>query len=202
VSHGPTSRRQVALTFDDGPGPYTPQILDVLEREHVVATFFQTGEQIGTYGQSVDRRMLADGDMIGNHTWTHANVSGDGSFAASEISRTTAAIRSATGGFTPCLFRAPGGNVSPALISEARSRGFLTIQWDVDPRDWARPGANTIYQRVVDNTHNGSIILHHDGGGDRSQTLAALPREIATLRSRGYQFVTVTQLLSLRLTYR
>jgi len=122
VLNGSRSSHVVALTFDDGPWPDTPQFLDVLEREHVVATFFQIGEQVGTYGPAVDRRMLADGDIIGDHTWNHADVSGDGSFAAGEISSAAAAIRSLTG-FNPCLFRAPGGAVSGALISEARSMG-------------------------------------------------------------------------------
>jgi peptidoglycan/xylan/chitin deacetylase (PgdA/CDA1 family) len=201
VNSGPTNRRAVALTFDDGPWPDTPQFLDVLEREHVPATFFQIGRQLSTYGRAVDRRMLADGDMIGDHTWNHADVAGGGSFAASEISRTAAAIRSLTG-FQPCLFRAPGGAVSGGLIAEARRMGFTTIQWNVDPRDWARPGTSAIYANVVDNARNGSIIIQHDGGGDRSETLAALPREISTLRHRGFQFETVTQLLGMRLIYK
>ena len=202
VDNGPTSRRVVALTFDDGPWPATAQFLAILEREHVHATFFQIGEQIGTYGQAVDRRMLADGDMIGDHTWNHANVAGGGSFAAAEISRAAQAIHTATGGFQPCLFRVPGGAVSHALILQARAMGFTTIQWDVDPRDWARPGTNAIYQNVIDNTRPGAIVIQHDGGGDRSQTLAALPHEIDTLRARGYQFVTITQLLGQQLLYR
>lgn len=202
VGHGPTGRRVIALTFDDGPWPDTPQFLGVLEREHVQATFFQIGEQISTYGTVVDRRMLADGDMIGDHTWSHATVSGDGPFAVAQISEARAAIRRATGGFTPCLFRAPGGAVSGALISQARSMGFTTIEWDIDPRDWARPGTAAIYSNVVSNAHDGAIVIQHDGGGDRSETLAALPHEIDTLRSEGYQFVTVTQLLGQQLVYR
>jgi peptidoglycan/xylan/chitin deacetylase (PgdA/CDA1 family) len=201
VSHGPSNRHVVALTFDDGPWPDTPQFLSVLERDHVPATFFQIGEQVGTYGRGVDRRMLADGDIIGDHTWNHADVSGDGSFGAAEIAAAAGAIRGMTG-FEPCLFRAPGGAVSGALISEARGMGFTTIEWDIDPRDWSRPGTDAIYSTVVSNAHNGAIILQHDGGGDRSETLAALPREIATLRHEGYGFVTVTDLLGERVIYR
>ncbi len=204
VSQGAANRREVALTFDDGPWYDTPQFLSVLEREHVVATFFEIGEQISTYGQggAIERRMLTDGDMIGDHTWSHANVSGAGSFAAAQISQTAAAIRTATGGFTPCLFRAPGGAVSPALIAEARSMGFTTIQWNVDPRDWARPGTGAIYANVIANAQSGAIVLQHDGGGDRSQTLAALPQEIHTLRAQGYTFVTITQMLGQQLLYK
>jgi peptidoglycan/xylan/chitin deacetylase (PgdA/CDA1 family) len=201
VSSGPTTGRLIALTFDDGPWYDTPQFLDVLEREHVVATFFQIGEQIAQYG-SVDRRMLRDGDMIGDHTWNHANVSGGGSFAAGEISQAAAAIRGATGGFSPCLFRAPGGDVSPGLISEARSMGFTTIQWNIDPRDWALPGTGAIYGNVIANARPGAIVIQHDGGGNRSETLAALPQEIDSLRREGYHFVTVTQLLGYRLLYK
>jgi peptidoglycan/xylan/chitin deacetylase (PgdA/CDA1 family) len=173
----------------------------VLEREHVHATFFQIGQQVGTYGRAVDQRILADGDIIGDHTWNHADVAGDGPFAASEIASTRAAIARLTG-FTPCLFRAPGGAVSSALISEARRMGFITIEWDVDPRDWARPGTGAILSNVLGNVHNGSIVLQHDGGGDRSETLAALPTEIHVLRSRGYQFVTIPELLGLRVIYK
>src|SRR5581483_896871 len=160
------------------------------------------GEQVSTYGGAVDRRMLRDGDMIGDHTWSHANVSGGGSFAASQISSTADAISQVTGGFKPCLFRAPGGAVSGALISEARSLGFTTIQWDVDPRDWALPGTGAIYSNVIANAHPGAIVIQHDGGGNRSETLAALPQEIHTLRARGYRFVTVTDLLGQRLIYK
>jgi peptidoglycan/xylan/chitin deacetylase (PgdA/CDA1 family) len=92
--------------------------------------------------------------------------------------------------------------VSSALIAEVRGMGFTTIQWDVDPTDWGRPGADAIYRRVVSAAENGSIVIQHDGGGNRSQTLAALPREIETLKARGYAFVTVTDLLGLQLSYR
>lgn len=201
VNDGSPSQHVVALTFDDGPWPDTPQFLAILEHEHVHATFFQLGVQEGTYGAAVDHRMLADGDIIGDHTWNHANVSGGGSFAAGEIASARAAIARSSG-FTPCLFRAPGGAVSSGLISLARSLGFITIQWDVDPRDWSRPGTGAIYANVVGNAHNGAIIIQHDGGGDRSQTLAALPNEIHTLRSRGYRFVTIPELLGLRVIYK
>jgi peptidoglycan/xylan/chitin deacetylase (PgdA/CDA1 family) len=204
VDNGSDARREIALTFDDGPWYQTPQFLTLLEHYKVPATFFEIGEHIATYGQggAIERRMLADGDMIGDHTWDHVVVAGAGSFAAAEISRTAAAIRQATHGFTPCLFRAPDGSVSTALIAEARAMGFTTIQWDIDPRDWARPGTAAIAANVIANAHPGAIVIQHDGGGDRSQTLAALPDEIQTLRSRGYRLVTVTQLLGQHLIYR
>ncbi len=204
VTNGSRDAHEIALTFDDGPWPDTPQFLDILERAQVPATFFEIGEEVPVYGDggAVERRMLADGDMIGDHTWNHADVAGGGSFAAGEISQAAAAIKTATHGFEPCLFRAPGGGVSAALESEARSMGFTTIQWDVDPSDWRTPGTAAIYGNVTTHAQNGSIILQHDGGGNRSQTLAALPQEIAFFKDRGYRFVTVTQMLGQRVIYR
>jgi peptidoglycan/xylan/chitin deacetylase (PgdA/CDA1 family) len=197
---GPRDHHLVALTFDDGPWALTPKFYDVLEREQVPGTFFLIGDQI--HGQEkLLRRGLKDGFVFGDHTWTHANVSGDGPAAAHQLSSTKKAIRRATG-FTPCLFRAPYGAVSGALIGEARSQRMNTIQWDVDPRDWSTPGADAIYSRIVSQTRPGSIVLMHDGGGPRQQTLSALPRVIATLRDRGYKFVTVPDLLGLELIYR
>jgi peptidoglycan/xylan/chitin deacetylase (PgdA/CDA1 family) len=106
-------------------------------------------------------------------------------------------IQAATG-FRPCLFRPPGGAYDSRVVSDAHSLGMTTVLWDVDPTDWKRPGADAIYSRVVSNTQPGSIVLMHDGGGDRSQTVAALPRIIHTLRERGYRFATVSHLLGQR----
>jgi peptidoglycan/xylan/chitin deacetylase (PgdA/CDA1 family) len=205
VFHGPSSGRMIALTFDDGPWYDTPQFLHVLETKHVVATFFQIGDQISRYGGpggAIEKRMLHDGDMIGDHSWSHPNLSSDGSFAYNQIRSTALAIQRATGGFYPCLFRAPYGATSQALLNEARRMGFTTIQWDVDPRDWSLPGTQAIYSNVVNNAHPGAIVIQHDGGGPRGETLAALPHEIDTLRARGYHFVTVAQLLGYRLIYK
>jgi peptidoglycan-N-acetylglucosamine deacetylase len=204
VDSGPSNHKVIALTFDDGPWPDTPQFLHILEHYHVHATFFEIGDQVGEWGEggAIERRMLADGDMVGDHTWSHPNVSAGGSFARNQILMAAGAIRQATHGFEPCLFRAPYGAVSHALISLAGSLGFKTIQWDIDPRDWARPGVGAIYGNVVANAHPGAIVIQHDGGGDRSETIAALPQEIQTLRRRGYQFVTITQLFGMKLLYR
>ncbi|HET9721329.1 MAG TPA: polysaccharide deacetylase family protein [Solirubrobacteraceae bacterium] len=206
VYSGSASRHEVALTFDDGPWyqPPATQFVDLLARYHVPATFFEIGRQLSTYDRtgSAQRKMLANGDMIGDHTWSHPDMVGlSRSAQRSQLERTAAAIRRATG-FTPCLWRPPYGAVNRSLIAEARSLGFLTVQWDVDPVDWSTPGTATIYQRVVGAAHNGAIILQHFGGGPRYQTYDALPDEIRTLRSRGYRFVTVAQMLGLRLVYR
>ncbi|HEX4804873.1 MAG TPA: polysaccharide deacetylase family protein [Conexibacter sp.] len=200
VTNGSRARHVVALTFDDGPSTYTPAVLSVLERERVHATFFLIGQQVAGYA-AFARRALADGDMIGDHTWSHPSVAGGGAFASGQISSTANAIRRATG-FRPCLFRAPYGAVSASLIGLARGLGFTTIQWDVDPQDWARPGSGAIYARIVGAVRNGSIVLMHDGGGPRGQTLAALPGIIHTLKARGYGFVTVDELTGARLRYR
>ena len=190
----------VALTFDDGPSLYTHQVLDILARNRIHGTFFLIGEQVGPFRRFV-REELAEGNAIGDHTWNHSNVAGGGSFAYSQISRTRTAIRRASGYYTPCLFRAPYGAVSGTIIGQARGLGLDTIQWDVDPRDWSRPGTDAIYSRIVSAAGRESIILMHDGGGPRDETVAALPRVIATLRHRGYVFVTVPELLGLAPKY-
>ena len=199
-TNGPGHRKVVALTFDDGPSFYTPDVLRILRHFRIHATFFLIGEQVGPF-KSFVREELAEGNVIGDHTWNHANVAGGGSFAYSQISRTRTAIRRASGYYTPCLFRAPGGAVSAALFPVARSLGMLTIEWDVDPRDWSRPGTGSIYSTVVGQARRESIILMHDGGGPRNETVAALPSIIRTLRSRGYGFVTVPELLGLKPVY-
>jgi peptidoglycan/xylan/chitin deacetylase (PgdA/CDA1 family) len=205
VFNARTLQRVIALTFDDGPSPYTSQLLSLLESEHVPATFFEVGKWISVYGQggAIERRMLADGDMIGDHTWDHADLRRLAAPAATlELMRTASAIRAATGGFTPCLFRAPCGDVSPALASLARSLGFTTIQWNIDPRDWALPGVTAIAGNVIANARPGAIVIQHDGGGNRSETVAAVKIEIDTLKSEGYRFETVTDLLGYRLIYK
>jgi peptidoglycan/xylan/chitin deacetylase (PgdA/CDA1 family) len=207
VFDGPTREREIALTFDDGPWNDPPSIdfVNLLARYHVPATFFEIGEHIPLWDPTgaVERKMLADGDMIGDHTWDHPNmVPLSPAEQTSELERASAAIRHATGGFTPCLWRPPYGDTSPSLISLARSLGFLTIMWDVDPRDWALPGVGAIYANVVSNAHNGAIVEMHFGGGPRYETLDALPEMIDTLRARGYEFVNLAQMLGLKLVYR
>jgi peptidoglycan-N-acetylglucosamine deacetylase len=195
-SNGPRSRRVVALTFDDGPGPYTSRMLDILKRNGVPGTFFVIGQQVAG-GASVLRRALKEGSAIGNHTYSHANVSGGG---LGQMRSSQSTIRRVTG-YTPCVFRPPYGANSSLLVGQARSLGLDTILWDVDPRDWARPGSGAIYSNVVGNTRPGSIILSHDGGGPREQTLAAYQSIIPALKRRGYRFATVPELLGLKPTY-
>lgn len=195
VRHGPRDRRLLALTFDDGPGSWTADFLDVLRRKRVHATFFVIGQEVPGR-EEVLRRALREGHEIGNHSMHHEQLPDLGALEA-----TSALIRAATR-FRPCLFRPPGGVVNASLVSAAGAAGMATVLWDVDPADWTRPGAGAIHDRVVGAARPGSIVVLHDGGGDRSETLAALPRIVDTLRGRGYRLVTVSRLLGHRPLYR
>ena len=206
VSHGPNGAHEIALTFDDGPWwePPTGDFVRLLARLHAPATFFEIGEHIGQYDRDgeVEREMLADGDMIGDHTWSHPDLLGlSPAEQRDQISLAADAIRKATG-FTPCLFRAPDGAVDNSVLQRARALGFATIQWDIDPRDWALPGEGEIIANVLSSAHNGGIIEEHFGGGPRYETLDALPAEIAGLRREGFHLVTLTQMLGYKLVYR
>lgn len=198
--NGSRAKRIVAISFDDGPSPYTAAILRSLKRHHAHATFFQVGNQMGGRG-ALQKQILAEGHSIGDHSWSHPVLSGGGAFAAREVSDTKNRIVRQTG-FTPCLFRAPYGAVSGNLISLVRHRGMLTIQWDVDPQDWAKPGTGAIVSRVLAQVKRGSIILMHDGGGNRSQSAAAAETILASLERRGIKVVTVETLLGLESVYR
>jgi peptidoglycan/xylan/chitin deacetylase (PgdA/CDA1 family) len=195
VTNGPRGHRVVALTFDDGPSPYTEAFADVLRDEHVHATFFEIGQEIAGR-EATMRRLLREGNEIGNHTTHHQAFPG-----YADLLTTSGLIESATH-FRPCLFRPPGGAVDAAVIDSAARARMSTVTWDVDPSDWSTPGSDAVYARVVGAVRPGSIVLMHDGGGTRADTLAALPRIIETLRARGYRFATVTELLGHRLIYR
>jgi peptidoglycan/xylan/chitin deacetylase (PgdA/CDA1 family) len=194
LTHGPQGRKVVALTFDDGPSTYTPGFLRVLRHKHINGTFFEIGQETSGHGQIMNQ-ILAEGNEIGNHTMHHSAYPGYADLAA-----TSARIKRLTH-FRPCLFRPPYGAVNSAVVSAAGQAGMKTITWDVDPTDWATPGTGAIYSRIVSAARPGSIILMHDGGGNRSQTLAALPSIIDTLRGRGYRFATVSDLLGEHLIY-
>jgi peptidoglycan/xylan/chitin deacetylase (PgdA/CDA1 family) len=195
LSSGPRDRNAVALSFDDGPSDYTPAFLQVLREKDVDATFFQIGQEMPGR-EATMRQILAEGSEIGDHTENHVEYPG-----YSQIAGAAARIEDYTH-FKPCLFRPPGGAVDSSVIATAGSLGMRTITWDVDPADWQNPGSAAVYSRIVGAAQPGSIILMHDGGGDRSGTLAALPSIIDTLRARGYRFETVSELLGHRLLYR
>ncbi len=192
VSRGPRGKR-IALTYDDGPSGFTPALLTTLKNLGVHATFFEIGQQVSG-NAAVVRRILAEGHELANHSWNHANLGGGGPGATSQLARTNAAIRRVSG-YTPCVFRPPYGSTGANLVSRVRALGMTSILWSVDPLDWRLPGTGAIVSRVLSQTGPGAIILSHDGGGPRAQTLAAAPQIIRALRSRGYRFVTVSELL-------
>ncbi len=192
VYNGSRSARVVALTFDDGPWPDTPGFVSVLERERVPATFFLIGRQVAGRGALL-RRELADGDALGNHSFTHPNLVATGDVAA-QLAQTSTAIERAAA-YQPCVFRPPYGAQDGAVVAGAAAQGLTTVVWDVDPSDYTRPGTDAIVRRVLAGVRSGSIVLMHDGGGPREETLAALPRIIDALRARGYRFATVPELL-------
>lgn len=199
-THGPR-RREVALTFDDGPSIYTQRFVRMLRAQKAVATFFMIGEQVTSGYRPILREELRDGDALGDHTWTHPNLAMLSSGAVrGQLAGAKGAIASLSG-YTPCVFRPPYGSYDSSVVDVARSLGLDTVTWEVDPADYTLPGVAAIEQRVLAHTQRGSIVLSHDGGGPRLQTLDAYPHIIATLRARGYRFVTVPQLLGLRTIY-
>ena len=194
---GPSGVRDVALTFDDGPWADTLPMVDALHRLGGVGTFFEIGRQVPA-DAALSRDVLRAGDELGDHTWSHPVLTAAN--AAAQIRPTQRAIAAATG-FTPCLLRPPYEIAPPAVVKIARSLGLLTIQWNVDPKDWTRPGASVIASRVLSAVHPGAIVELHDGGGDRAETVQALATIIPALHARGYRLVTVGQMLGLHQSY-
>ncbi len=184
-------QKVAALSFDDGPTPsYTPQILQVLEQYHAPAAFQIVGYE-GAANRGILQREVADGMTLTSHTWDHTDLSKlDPAGWAGEVDRTTALITSVTGKPLKCL-RPPYGETSAAVVAQLAQRGLAELMWDVDPSDYLKPGAGVITQRVLGALHPGAIIAMHDGGGDRSQTVAALPAIIRGIRAAGYTLVSV-----------
>lgn len=181
-----TGSLAVALTFDDGPGEDTGQVLDLLKQYGIHATFCIIGRMIGDYPPELIRRIVAEGHTLCNHTWSHDLELRTRSETQirSELQRTADAIHAIVPGAPIPYFRNPGGNFSPLTISVAASMGMQSLDWSVDPADWSRPGTQSIINNVFSHTHPGSIVLMHDGGGDRSQTLQALRALLPSLKSR------------------
>jgi peptidoglycan-N-acetylglucosamine deacetylase len=184
------TNKAIALTIDDGPDPvYTPQVLQLLERYHVTAMFSMIGIHVSAYPH-LAQSVVDAGHRIANHTQTHADLPTlKGSAVHDQIAQATEAISTATG-IQPGLFRAPYGAWSPAVIAECEQQKMIPVDWSVDPRDWARPGVPSIVSNIMKNTRPGSIILEHDGGGDRSQTVAALGIVLPQLLDEGFEFET------------
>jgi peptidoglycan/xylan/chitin deacetylase (PgdA/CDA1 family) len=183
-------RKAIALTIDDGPSPvYTPQLLRLLNKYKVSATFSMIGANVAAH-PALAREVADAGHMIVNHTWTHANLAALAPAAVQDqMSRASDAIHRATG-TAPGMFRAPYGAWSPAVLKRCQQMRLAPLDWSVDPRDWARPGVGAIVTNIMRNTRTGSIILEHDGGGDRSQTVAALSAVLPRLLAAGFRFRT------------
>ena len=193
----------IALTFDDGPWPTTTsEILDILKENGAHATFFQIGNQIANM-PDIEKRIVEEGNQVGTHTWDHASGSGQGvnltfmsaSEQREEITKGFDAIESVLGTSVTHVMRAPGGNYYGSLVDNLSDLVTAEIGWDLDTEDWSRPGASAIEQ-VILSVKPGQVILMHDGGGDRSQTVEALRTALPQLVAQGYKCVTVDELMS------
>lgn len=183
--------RSVLLTVDDGPSAvWTPRYLRLFAKHEVTATFNLIGAQVKP-NRAIVRAMVAEGHAIANHTWTHDEGLPFRSRRdiRREIVQTNAVIHDVTG-TSPTQFRAPGGVWGPKVFAEVTRQRMLPVDWNIDPRDWARPGTPAI-ERAMLATRPGDIILCHDGGGDRSQTFEALKKVIPALKHRGFSFVAL-----------
>ncbi|OCR00178.1 polysaccharide deacetylase [Oscillatoriales cyanobacterium USR001] len=192
----PSQQKAIALTFDDGPWPEsTVEILNILNKNQIKATFFMVGRYLKVY-PDIAKKVAANGHAIGNHTWNHRYYQYNQAAAAKEIDRTTALIKEVTG-MNVSMFRPPGGILTNGLAAYARKKKYTVVMWSVDSLDW-RNSMQSLKQNVLRQTNSGGIILMHDGGGNRSNTVTALPSIIITLKKQGYKFVTVPELLQIQ----
>jgi peptidoglycan-N-acetylglucosamine deacetylase len=183
----------IAMTFDDGPSAtLTPKLLDLLAARHIKATFFVIGENVAEHPEIV-ARAAREGHEIGNHSWSHPNfgkMSDDS--VRSQLRRTDDAIRSATGN-RPNLMRPPYGSITAHEKRWIHDEfGYQIILWDVDPLDWKRPGPTVVRNRILKETQPGSIVLSHD---IHPGTIEAMPSTLDALEAKGFEFVTVSELI-------
>lgn len=197
ITHGNPWLPEVALTFDDGPSQYTPQILAILQRYEVRATFFSIGQNIAQFPTYLQQN-LAGKNAVENHTFTHPHLT-TLPFASiyQELSTTQSAVLRATG-VRPTVFRPPYGEYNANVVTAARQLGLTVVTWDADANDWAtpQPAADMIASRILNAAENGAIFLLHEGGGNRANTVAALPSIITGLQARGLTLVTIPQMLA------
>lgn len=194
-----TEDKFIALTFDDGPWPNTtPQVLEILNENDIKATFFLIGKHLKN-NPDIAREVVAEGHVIGNHTWSHKYHKFAPAAAAKEIDDTEELIYQITGVKTP-YFRPPGGMLKNGLATYAEQNKYAVMMWSVDSGDSRhdRVPAATLVKNVLESARPGGVVLMHDGGGDRSTTVQALPQIIEGLRQQGYKFVTVPQLLEMQ----
>lgn len=193
--NGNTYLPEVALSFDDGPSPlYTQQILAILKKYNVPAAFFCIGRQVTQYPNLV-RQEYDQGLVIGNHSWSHPDMIYLSPVQINiQLEQTSQAIEQ-TIGEQPIFFRPPYGAINAKVLLQAKNMHFSTVLWNDDTRDWSLPGVYAIIHTALSTVGNGSIILMHDGGGNRSETVAALPSIIEGLQHRGYRIVSLQKMI-------
>lgn len=185
--------RRVALTFDDGPSQYTPQILDILRKHGARATFFLIGYSVSG-GKNTIRRAVAEGHEIAGHSWSHPDLTRLSAGAIrGQLQRWENSVEPLIGGRAR-NFRPPYGAINKTARSVINSMGYRVILWTADTNDWRKPGSGAIYSRAMRGARDGAIILMHDGGGNRAQTVAAVRKIVPDLQARGYELVTVSEL--------
>lgn len=192
-----TDEKVIALTFDDGPHPtYTPEVLDLLKKYDAKATFFVIGERAEKYPEVISR-MGNEEHEIANHTYTHP-LTITPTKLKEELKKTNEIIHQITG-TSPIFYRPVGGQYNDKIINTAINEGFKVIMWSwhQDTEDWKRPGTKKIVKKVLSSVKPGNIVLFHDSGGDRSQTVAALEEILPELQKEGYRFVTVSELIEI-----
>jgi peptidoglycan/xylan/chitin deacetylase (PgdA/CDA1 family) len=196
ISRVPTTVPVVALTFDDGPSvPYTGRILDLLLQAHARATFFVLGDEAARYPDVV-RRLAHAGMELGLHGLTHRDVRQLGARqAVAQALAERDLLRRLVPGLPVTLFRPPYGAVARGLAPLLARNGLDLVLWDVDTLDWTRPAVAAIVRRVERAVRPGSIVLFHDGGGNRQETVEAVRRLLPWFATRGYRLVTVSQLV-------
>jgi peptidoglycan-N-acetylglucosamine deacetylase len=194
VVRGGSKGKEVALTFDDGPGPYTQRLLATLEHLHVPATFFAVGSQ-EQYFSAGTAAEIAAGDAVEDHSETHPMMAMLSAHDQYEQLFEPIARVEIVGGPRPRLFRPPYGSFDATTFKQLHRLHLLMVLWSVDTSDYEQPGVNAIVHRALAGATPGAIILMHDGGGDREQTIAALPAIVRGLRARGLRPVTVPRLL-------
>lgn len=197
ISEVATSQKAVAITFDDGPNPiYTPQVLEIFAKAEGKATFFMIGEQMEKNPEIV-KEAAEQGHEIGNHTYSHPKLSElTPADCLGEIERTEQMIRDLTGK-QPVTFRPPYLDYNQETISVVESKGYSMIgALNLEAQDWEQPGVNHILSASRKCVKNGSILIFHDGYGDRSQTIQAVRELVFELKSQGYQLLTVSELLN------
>lgn len=176
------------LTFDDGPGDETVEILDVLREHDAKAVFFALGQNLA--GQTdLGRRIVAEGHALANHTWSHADLTQLGADAREHELGETARLLARLGSDSPCV-RPPYGSTDDGVTADLAARGMPQVRWNIDTEDWTRPGAEAIAGRLLQ-AESGDVVLLHDGGSDRTQTVAALRQALPRLAAAGYTFDVV-----------